>query len=63
MEKEQTVEKSRAFRLRKRVKEIISEELDQKFWTDERNNLLEKLLNGNQNGTQTPHEIVEELKK
>ncbi|MCH7887515.1 MAG: methylmalonyl Co-A mutase-associated GTPase MeaB [Candidatus Marinimicrobia bacterium] len=63
MEKEQTEEKSRAFRLRKRVKEIISEELDQKFWTDKRNRLLDKILSGDQNGTQTPYEIVEELKK
>ena len=63
MEKEQTEEKSRTFRLRKRVKEIISEELDQKFWTDKRNKLLDKILSGDQNGTQTPYEIVEELKK
>ena len=63
LENEQTEGRSRALRVRRRVKEIISEDLDQDFWTDRRNKLLDKILSGNQNGTQTPYEIAEELKK
>jgi len=52
----------RKIRLEDRVKEIIADELDMKFWTKQRYSFLNSRLEEYENGTITPYTLVEELK-
>ena len=52
----------RNIRLINRVKEIITEELNREFWTDERRNVLEKIVGENGNSADTPYKIIIYLK-
>lgn len=62
MKSENRLSERRNNRLRDRVKDIIADELDNNFWTKERNSLLNSKLNEKDNGTLTPYTLVEELK-
>lgn len=60
---EDEIGSKRNLRLINRVKEIIVEELNSEFWTDERMSLLENMISDNGNNLITPYKIVEDLKK
>ncbi len=60
---EDKIGSKRNLRLINRVKEIIVEELNSEFWTDERMSLLENMISDNGNNLITPYKIVEDLKK
>lgn len=57
------IRSKRNLRLIKRVKEIIVEELNNEFWTDDRMSLLENIVNENGDNQFTPYKIIENLKK
>ena len=60
---EEFIGSKRNIRLINRVKEIILEELNSEFWTDERRSLLENIASDNGNNADTPYKIIENLKK
>lgn len=60
---EDKIGSKRNLRLINRVKEIIVEELNSEFWTDERMSLLENMISDNGNNLITPYKIIEDLKK
>ena len=60
---EEFIGSKRNIRLINRVKEIILEELNSEFWTDERRSLLENIARDNGNNADTPYKIIENLKK
>lgn len=60
---EEFIGSKRNIRLINRVKEIIMEELNNEFWTDERRSLLENIASDNGDNAYTPYKIVENLKK
>lgn len=53
----------RNIRLINRVKEIIQDELNNEFWTEERAALLENIVKENGAEANTPYKIIENLKK
>ncbi|TFB12290.1 methylmalonyl Co-A mutase-associated GTPase MeaB [Candidatus Marinimicrobia bacterium MT.SAG.3] len=60
---EELIGSKRNIRLINRVKEIILEELNEQFWTDERRSLLEKFVSENGKKPDSPYKIIENLKK
>ena len=60
---EELIGSKRNIRLITRVKEIIMEELNEQFWTDERRSLLEKFVSENGKKPDSPYKIIENLKK
>ena len=60
---EQLIGSKRNIRLINRVKEIILEELNEQFWTDERRSLLDKFVSENGKKPDSPYKIIENLKK
>lgn len=60
---EELIGPKRNIRLINRVKEIIMEELNEQFWTDERRSLLEKFVSENGKKPDSPYKIIENLKK
>ena len=60
---EELIGSKRNIRLINRVKEIILEELNEQFWTDERRSLLDKFVSENGKKPDSPYKIIENLKK
>lgn len=58
---ENRLEERRKIRLKDRVKDLIADELDKNFWTEERYSFLESKIN-EENGTLTPYKLAKELK-
>ncbi len=62
MKSENRLFERRKSRLKDRVKDIIADELNSDFWTEERISLLNSIVDKSENGTITPYSLVEELK-
>jgi len=62
MKSENRLSERRNNRLKDRVRDIIADELDKKFWTKDKSSFLDSKINESQNGTITPYTLVEELK-
>lgn len=62
LKSENRLSERRKHRLNERVKDIIADDLDKKFWTKDKLKFLYNKINESENGTITPYTLVEELK-